>query len=553
MSERKFDHGSPIMETGLQFGSTSFGPRTNASEESSDDSTEAYREKVENLKDLIGNLNRQLNSEKIRAQAIDTVTNLLQEERKLNRKLEDELNRCKDELKALKGRQFRMDPSEMDQQSSELESVKNENISLMNELRYLSIDPAKMDEILKECDLLKMKMSDLSTELTQLKEENLRMKQILAMSSEEKQCEISKLIGQLDETKQKGKLNDVLFKSLSDQIQVLQRRLHQTDATCQQLLFELKQHRTQANQGGGSGTAGMAGTSAPTLPSFVQTEMNIPSLGINHVASEERVKVLEAQLKEVNQKWKEYDSKRNTEFDELKQELQKKNQKLAEASSQLSEKQQEEIDRLLLQYKRQIDGIETDKEKLLDENRKLRVELNTLVKDNEKVENRLKSLLRQKQNKTSEGVSSSSSEEIQLLQWQVRTFGEDFQQEKSDRERAEQHVKDLEKQINAFKIRLSSMERERRNWQRQHHYRSNTGLIQCDDDNDIDIDAVEMPQPSSPPLILTGRGLYQSDCGEGLDEVDQTSDDVIRCPECLTEFPKSCHSDLLRHMNKCLK
>jgi len=40
---------------------------------------------------------------------------------------------------------------------------------------------------------------------------------------------------------------------------------------------------------------------------------------------------------------------------------------------------------------------------LLDENRKLRVELNTLVKDNEKVENRLKSLLRQKQNKTSEG------------------------------------------------------------------------------------------------------------------------------------------------------
>jgi len=66
------------METGLQFGSTSFGPRTNASEESSDDSTEAYREKVENLKDLIGNLNRQLNSEKIRAQAIDTVTNLLQ-------------------------------------------------------------------------------------------------------------------------------------------------------------------------------------------------------------------------------------------------------------------------------------------------------------------------------------------------------------------------------------------------------------------------------------------------------------------------------------------
>ena len=28
--------------------------------------------------------------------------------------------------------------------------------------------------------------------------------------------------------------------------------------------------------------------------------MNIPSLGINHVASEERVKVLEAQLKEVN-------------------------------------------------------------------------------------------------------------------------------------------------------------------------------------------------------------------------------------------------------------
>ena len=50
-----------------------------------------------------------------------------------------------------------------------------------------------------------MKMSDLSTELTQLKEENLRMKQILAMSSEEKQCEISKLIGQLDETKQKGR------------------------------------------------------------------------------------------------------------------------------------------------------------------------------------------------------------------------------------------------------------------------------------------------------------------------------------------------------------
>ena len=58
--------------------------------------------------------------------------------------------------------------------------------------------------------------------------------------------------------------------------------------------------------------------------------------------------------------------------------------------------------------------------------------------------------------------------------------------------------------------------------------------------------------------------MHQSDNGEDYDEVDmihvppkQDKDEMttkfVNCPECLTEFPRSNHSELLDHMNKCLK
>ena len=43
-----------------------------------------------------------------------------------------------------------------------------------------------------------------------------------------------------------------------------------------------------------------------------------------------------------------------------------------------------------------------------------------------------------------------------MLQWQVKTFSEDFEQEKHDRERAEQQVKDLERQLSAYRTRVSN-------------------------------------------------------------------------------------------------
>lgn len=60
------------------FGSSSYGSRFVTSDDSSDDSVEVYREKIRNLQELIGNLNKKLQSEKIRSNGIDTITAILQ-------------------------------------------------------------------------------------------------------------------------------------------------------------------------------------------------------------------------------------------------------------------------------------------------------------------------------------------------------------------------------------------------------------------------------------------------------------------------------------------
>nr|KAF6350430.1 TNFAIP3 interacting protein 1 [Myotis myotis] len=227
----------------------------------------------------------------------------------------------------------------------------------------------------------------------------------------------------------------------------------------------------------GAGKKGVAGQLQASA-----TASKIPEAGALG-AAEKKVKVLEQQrteLLEVNKQWDQHFRSMKQQYEQKITELR---QKLADLQKQVTdleaerEQKQRDFDRKLLLAKSKIDMEETDKEQLSAEAKELRQkvrylqdQLSPLTRQRDYQEKEIQRLNKALEEALSIQASPSSptafgntegaggllrKQELvtqnELLKQQVKIFEEDFQRERSDRERMNEEKEELKKQLKAFK------------------------------------------------------------------------------------------------------
>lgn len=264
----------------------------------------------------------------------------------------------------------------------------------------------------------------------------------------------------------------------------------------------------------------------------------------------------------MNVNWQKHNARQDKTIQEQGEKIARLEHELAaRGPGQLPESQQIEFDQLLLSKKHQYNTLEEEKERIADENHGLRSNLGELKKS-----------------------LDDQMERCQLLEAQLVMYQEDFKIERSDRERAQSRIDELEMKLtgNSRNQVLSPVQ-------------ATSGY------NPYDTYSHQQPLPYD--MHLRGRGVYQTDgahevsaslptwqskktheghigqqkntvvvattgvCqSDGLDEtdgyrvLDLTEDspnhhivlgDVLSCPNCRKAFTRDHHLELLEHMEEC--
>ena len=142
----------------------------------SHESEDTYREKFENLKILVQQQQRELQSQKIRNEGVTTITTCLQEEREENSQLRNKIQKLEQSVVTLQSRLSASGHnSNLNVQEGEsvlpgpskqiLENLVRENTRLRQSLRQASGDPAHMEH-LEKVTLFKKKRKYRSLGLT---------------------------------------------------------------------------------------------------------------------------------------------------------------------------------------------------------------------------------------------------------------------------------------------------------------------------------------------------------------------------------------------------
>ncbi len=123
---------------------------------------DTYREKFENLKILVQQQQKELQSHKIRNEGISTITACLQEERQENAQLRSKMNKLEQSVTTLQGRltatghsphsSLENGETVLPGPSKQLmDNLVRENTRLRQSLRQASGDPAQMEHLEKVC------------------------------------------------------------------------------------------------------------------------------------------------------------------------------------------------------------------------------------------------------------------------------------------------------------------------------------------------------------------------------------------------------------------
>lgn len=274
-------------------------------------------------------------------------------------------------------------------------------------------------------------------------------------------------------------------------------------------------------------------------------------------ALKEKMKELVA----MNVNWQKYGARQEKIISEQGEKIAQLERELAASGrGQLPESQQIEFDQLLLAKKHECSTLEDEKERAEDENRHLQQRLDLVEKS-----------------------LDDYKERCGLLQTQLEMYLEDFKTERSDRERAQSKIIELETLLEAEKLRnqgahpvqATSQYNPYESFDQPSSYAMplrGRGIYQTDggskDDFTILPTVVEtkktfdghIGQPKNP--VVPAAGVYQAD---GFDETDNfrinltecspngyfSLGDVLSCPNCRKTFKREHHLDLLEHMEEC--
>uniref|UniRef100_U3K5F0 TNFAIP3-interacting protein 2 n=1 Tax=Ficedula albicollis TaxID=59894 RepID=U3K5F0_FICAL len=348
----------------------------------------------------------------------------------------------------------------------------------------------------------------------QLEEKNGEIQQMINQPPYEKEREILRLQKTLAEREKAQATSDVLCRSLTDETHQLQRKLASTAEMCQHLAkcLEEKQRKEKGN----------SDDQIPTERSnqLLDNETSLQALICNLQEENRMLKQKVAHVEDLNAKWQKYDASRDEYVKRLHLQLKEMKSQLEQHHSTTpaqrnSDLMHKEIFRL---------------NKLLEE------KMNECVKTKRELEDMKK-------------ASEGDNERIQMLEQQVLVYKDDFTSERSDRERAQSKIQELQAEIACLQHQLARRQDSR---DTSSHFRVHAG-----NQNHLYVQTnVEHLQGNSPGQTGTRRTNSQSEQASppgdnGNLGPEGRAQGELRCPHCMRFFSDELSDEFLKHVAEC--
>lgn len=518
-------------------------------------SSDEYREKFVNLKFLVKEQQKQLESKRVQCEALETIQGHLAEERMENSELNEKNKKLLHMLAILHDRlvanglstrtEFDANDTLVPPSRQLLEHLIEENNKLQKKLEYLKVDPTRMENLYKEKLAFEQELQKKTRTVEVLTADNQQLRATLSGSTDDKDAKIVELQREVDRLRQSQDTQDVICQSLSDETITLKERLHKTKEVCQHLVRQLEQMSAEKQQ-----DTDDLGLSLDKITMSTSDE--------NLVAENERLQ-LEClkkdeeifKLTQMNTRWQAYNDERNNQMALQQRELEEA-KRMIEVLRQQGQNEQQ-----LLQQKAAV--AEDAKQKMESENRQLRSVVEHSERQQQQQNDIIISLRQQVQALADANVSPATpcnhSTQIVHMEAQLKVYQEDFECERRDRELAQTKISELENELSLVTRQLDQFQGEY--MQRLQHQRQ-TAITNYGNA------FREGTQPVGCHHPMVSRGLYQCDAAgdveeDGEDEIDgprsttnhPATEENIQCPSCKKEFPRSRHDALLEHIDEC--
>uniref|UniRef100_A0A8B9NU99 TNFAIP3-interacting protein 2 n=1 Tax=Accipiter nisus TaxID=211598 RepID=A0A8B9NU99_9AVES len=348
----------------------------------------------------------------------------------------------------------------------------------------------------------------------QLEEKNGEIQQMINQPPYEKEREILRLQKSLAEREKAQATSDVLCRSLTDETHQLQRKLASTAEMCQHLAkcLEEKQRKEKGN----------SDDQIPTERSnqVLDNETSLQALICTLQDENRMLKQKVAHVEDLNAKWQKYDASRDEYVKRLHLQLKEMKSQLeqqhgitsAQTNSDLMHK---EIFRL---------------NKLLEE------KMNECIKTKRELEDVKK-------------ASEGDNERIQMLEQQVLVYKDDFTSERSDRERAQSKIQELQAEVACLQHQLARRQDSR---DTSSHFRVHIG-----NQNHMYVQTnVEHLRGNSPGQTGLRRTPSQSEqasppVNNGSSGSEGRAQGELRCPHCMRFFSDELSDEFLKHVAEC--
>lgn len=354
----------------------------------------------------------------------------------------------------------------------------------------------------------------------QLEEKNTEIEKMINQPPYEKEREILRLQKSLAEREKAQATSDVLCRSLTDETHQLQRKLASTAEMCQHLAkcLEEKQRKEKGNSDD---------QIAPERSNQLQVLDNETSLQalICKLQDENRMlKQKVAHVEDLNAKWQKYDASRDEyvkrlhlQLKELKSQLEQQHSiPSAQTNSELMQKEILRLNKLL--------------EEKMNECKKSRRELEDVKKARE-----------------------GDSERIQMLEQQVLVYKDDFTSERSDRERAQSKIQELQLEVSCLQHQLAR----RQEGKKDSRDTSSRFRVHTGNQNHMHVQTkVEHLRGSSPGQPGARRTASQSEqtsppADNGNSGSEGRAQGELRCPHCMRFFSDELSDEFLKHVTEC--
>nr|XP_009939219.1 PREDICTED: LOW QUALITY PROTEIN: TNFAIP3-interacting protein 2 [Opisthocomus hoazin] len=346
--------------------------------------------------------------------------------------------------------------------------------------------------------------------------EDIKHKPFLTKSGPVYCMEVQKLNQQLEEKNGEihQMINQLLCRSLTDETHQLQRKLASTAEMCQHLAkcLEEKQRKEKGN----------SDDQIPTerRNQLLDNETSLQALICNLQDENRMLKQKVAHVEDLNAKWQKYDASRDEYVKRLHLQLKEMKSQLEQqhgvASAQTnSDLMHKEIFRL---------------NKLLEE------KMNECIKTKRELEDVKK-------------ASEGDNERMQMLEQQMLVYKDDFTSERSDRERAQSKIQELQAEVACLQHQLARRQdsRETSSHFRVHMGNQNHMYVQTN---------VEHLRGNSPGQTDTRRTSSQSEqasppADNGNSGSEGRAQGELRCPHCMRFFNDELSDEFLKHVAEC--